>query len=98
MASLVVAALACWRLSVAVWMGDAFAGLRTRVGAHEYPAVTFWGKQLSCFWCVSLWVSVPDVLVWWAWWPALLPLAFSGAAMLLSGAGRILYREMVEHG
>lgn len=94
-----VAALATWRLAVALWYEhgpwNAWDRLRYRAGVYLDPP-PFWGAQLKCFWCCTAWASLPVALVAWLWWPALVPLALSGAAMLLSGAGRIVWHEMVK--
>jgi len=99
MIELAVAALATWRLSVAIWYEagpwNIFLNLRTRAGAHEDPPQGFWAKQLACFWCVSLWCGLFCGIAAFLWWPMLVPLALSGAAVLLSGGGRIVWREMV---
>ena len=96
---LIVASLATWRITALLWYDngpfDVFLKLRVRVGAHEIPPVTFWGKLLGCFWCTSFWVALVCTAVAWLWWYALLPFALSGAAILLSGGGRILLREMM---
>jgi hypothetical protein len=87
--SLAVAALALWRASAWLWRED--GATRTRAWLCRW---TFWAGKVSCFWCVTLWLSLPVALVWWLWWPLLLPLALSGAAILLSGGGRIIWTEM----
>jgi len=92
------ACLATWRIAAAVYYeygpGDVFRGLRD--WADEYSP--FWSKQLNCFWCCTLWAALL-VLPFWLWFPwPLYPLAFSGAAVLLSSGGRILWREISEHG
>ena len=89
--SLVVAALALWRVSA--WLWYEHGAERLRGWLCKWP---FMARQVSCFWCVSLWLSVPIALIWWLCWPVLLPLALSGAAILLSHGGRILWTEMRE--
>lgn len=85
---LVVAVLACWRVSHLLahedgpW--DAVARLRARVGGGLL------GKMMDCFQCVSVWVAAPlacfvslrpvDGVVAW--------LAVSGGACLLERIGR----------
>jgi hypothetical protein len=95
-----VCALATWRLSVALYMENGpwhvFDKLRYRAGAYLSVPESFWGKQLSCFWCISVWCGLLCGIAGFAWWPILLPLALSGAAMLLSGGGRIVWREMMD--
>lgn len=57
--------------------------------------ITFWGKVLDCFWCVSLVsgtlaIGISYTPVWWL----LLPLACSASAILLNHMARIyLYME-----
>lgn len=88
--AVIVAALAVWR--IAAWLWYETGAERTRARLSRWPWAA---RQLDCFWCVSFWVALavsPVVLL--AWW-LLLPVALSGAAILLSGGGRILWREMV---
>ena len=99
MTTLAVAALATWRLAVALYYEagpwDMWDRLRYKAGAYQEPP-PFWGAQLRCFWCCTFLASLPCALVAWLWWPALVPFALSGAAMLLSGGGRIVWHKMVE--
>ena len=90
MIPLVVAALATWRVAVWLWTEKSGQGARELLCGWPWAA-----RQVSCFWCVSFWAAVPCAIVAWLWWPALVPLALSGAAMLLSGGGRIVWKEMV---
>ena len=92
---LVVCALATWRLAVIVWMGDSFERVRYKAGVYLDPQ-PFLGKQLGCFWCVTMYCAILCGIAGFLWWPILLPLALSGAAVLLSGGGRIVWREMVD--
>lgn len=115
---LVVAALAVWRISVAIWYEDGpfdqykyFRAWVERKGKpemgmsddgsvfiHHYIWEGIW-HQLDCFWCVTFWVSLPIAVIItlpWYWWTALVPFALSGAAILLSGAGRTIWRATNE--
>lgn len=96
---LAVAALATWRIAVMLYFEhgpwDVWDRLRYRAGVYEEPK-PFWGKQLSCFWCCTFLAALVCAAIAWLWWYALLPFALSGAASLLSGGGRIIWREMVE--
>jgi hypothetical protein len=91
--SLIVAALALWRVSAWLFSEHGAQGLRAWLCRSP-----FWAQQVSCFWCITFWMSIPVTLAWWLWWWALIPLALSGAALLLSGGGRIIWREMVDNG
>lgn len=78
----VIAALAVWRLShlLAAEDGpwDVIVKLRRKLGT------TYWGKLMDCFYCLSVWISIPftfyvvngmlDRFIAW--------LALSGAASL----------------
>ena len=92
MIELALAILATWRLSVWLWYErDTSWG---RGLARLWPWA---GRQLACFWCVSFWVGLavtPLFGVSWAEW-VLWPLALSGAVLLLSGGGRLIWREIV---
>lgn len=96
---LLVAILATWRISASLYYGKEFEELRYRLTAEtddDGQPLGFWGRQISCFWCVSFWVScVVCVIVAW-WWYVLGPLALSGGAILLSGGGRTIWREAIQ--
>jgi hypothetical protein len=56
-------------------------------------------EQLTCFWCVSLWVGLFIALIStlpFDLWYGLLPFALSGASILLSGGGRTIWRHSNE--
>lgn len=98
MVEFAVAVLATWRIAAALYYEfgpwDVFLRLRNRAALTS----PFWDKQLACFWCCTFWAALivlPFYL--WFWWP-LLPMAFSGAAILLASGGRIIWREMTDDG
>lgn len=97
---LTVAILATWRISASIYYGKEFASLRYRLTAamDEYgEPLSWWGRQISCFWCVSFWVAWPVALfIGSPGWFLFIPFALSGAAILLSGGSRTLWREMQE--
>jgi len=97
---LIVAALATWRLSVALYDGDLFGPLRYRMGAYlTEDERGFWGSQLACFWCVTQWVALPCgvlALLPWDQWLILIWPALSGAAMLLAGGQRIVWHLITD--
>lgn len=102
--TLIVAILATWRITALLYYDygpwDVFLKLRERAGVwivdENGKPVTFWGKLFTCFWCLSLWVGLcVTPLALWCWW-ILLPFALSGAAVLLSGGGRVIWRTMAE--
>ena len=90
---LAIAALATWR--VAVWLWYEHGGERARAWLCRWPPAA---RQISCFWCVTFWAGLVVGLVAWLWWYALIPFALSGAAILLSGGGRIIWKETVSDG
>ena len=85
-----VAALATWRISAWLWYET--DGQQARAWLCQWPALA---QRIDCFWCVTLWVAlaVSPVVLLGAWW-LLAPFALSGTAILLSGGGRTLWREM----
>jgi len=98
MLEFIAAILATWRIAAALnyeyGPGDVWLKLRNWA-AFKSP---FWDKQLRCFWCCTFWAALlvlPFYL--WFWWP-LLPIAFSGAAVLLTQGGRTIWREMTDNG
>lgn len=93
---LALAILATWRIASALYYehgpGDVFLRLRNWAGLHS----PFWYEQLSCFWCCTMWAALV-VLPFYLWWTLpLVPLALSGAAVLLSYGGRVIWREMAD--
>jgi hypothetical protein len=83
---LLLGALAVWRvthlLSAEDGPGDLLVRLRRRAGDG------FWGDLLDCFYCLSLWVSLPFALLLAEGWRGRLLswLAFSAGAILLERA------------
>lgn len=88
---LALAILATWRVAAWFWMESGAEGLRGML-----CRIPFLARQIGCYWCVTFWVGLLAALVAWLWWPLLVPFALSGAALLLSGGGRIVWREMME--
>lgn len=88
---LAVAALATWRISTWLWMDK--GAERVREFLCRWP---WMARQVSCFWCVTFWIGLLCAVVAWACWYVLVPFALSGAAILLSGGGRTVWREMTE--
>jgi len=97
--ALTVAVLATWRISTSIYYGKESEALRrhfTHAEDADGQPLSWVGRQLTCFWCVTFWVAWPVALVAWAWWYALVPFALSGAAILLSCGGRVIWRTMAE--
>jgi hypothetical protein len=84
--SLIVATLAVWRATHLLHAEDGpwgiFAQLRRLAGEG------FWGELLDCFYCLSLWMSIPAAALIAGDWREgpLLWLALSGGAILLQRA------------
>jgi len=82
-ADVLLASLAVWRLTHLLWGEDGpweiFLHLRRLAGR------SFFGQVLDCFYCLSLWVSLPLACCMGSSWTdrALYWLATSGAAILL---------------
>lgn len=87
-----VAALATWRLTAFLYFDYGPFGQMRKIRERASGII---GKQFECFWCLSLWAAlVVTPFMLWFWWP-LIPLALSGATLLLSQSGRIIWKEMV---
>ena len=95
---LAVAVLAAWRLAAMLWYEHGPGMCWDRLRGWVARRGAFWADQVECFWCVSLWAALLVLGVAWLWWWALLPLALSGAVLLLSGGGRIIWHEIVNGG
>lgn len=91
--AIVVGALATWWLAAMLYYGngpwDVFKRWRENASG-------FIGEQFECFWCCALWAGLFVTPLALLAWPALLPFAFAGAAILLSQGGRVIWREMME--
>lgn len=92
--------LATFGLSALLYYWSGFEWLRERAGVYfideHGDSITFIGRQLQCFWCVTVWVSIPISLLAHFAPTALYPLAFSGGAILLGKGGRIIWRSMTD--
>lgn len=86
---LVVGSLAAWRLTNIAHWEKIFRPVRRLFDIREddegrfiYPD-TFFGKLWSCFWCLSVWVSlgVTIVILVFPW--VLLPFAISAVAIII---------------
>jgi hypothetical protein len=99
---LIVAALALWRITHLLHNEEGPFGAMTRL--RRAAGNGFAGRALDCFYCLSLWLSIPLALLIGAdslqrllLWPAL-----SGAACLLQRAtqrpehGGLIYEEPKE--
>jgi hypothetical protein len=98
--TLTLAVLATWGLSALLYYWKGFAWLhrwaKTDVVDKNGQSVTFVGRQLQCFWCITVWVSVPmTILALFQPW-FLYPFALTGASILLSKGGRIIWQAMQE--
>lgn len=92
--------LSTWGLSALLYYWSGFDWLRNLAGMymvdeHDRP-ITFWGKQLNCFWCIAMWVCIPVAVLVCVAPRILLPTAFWSATMLLSKGGRIIWQEMIK--
>lgn len=95
----IVAILAAFRITAFIVYERWAEPLRARAGVDfvdEFGVpISFWGKVLDCFWCVSLFAGLLTVGVAYtpAWW-LLLPLACSAGTVLMNHVARIyLYME-----
>jgi hypothetical protein len=82
----VVAGLATARITSILYQEDIALPLRKLIGYDEetvqYPE-TFLGRLFDCYWCLSVWCSIP-VLIVWAIYPYILLLpAISMVAIIV---------------
>ncbi len=95
---LLVACFATWRIAAMLYYehGPWNVWRHLREWADEFSP--FWSQQLNCFWCCTG-IAALLVLPFYLWFPwPLYPVAFSGAAILLTHGGRIIHKEMLDHG
>lgn len=57
-------------------------GNKSETGIWEYPD-TFFGNLLSCFWCLSVWISFIVWIIYVIYPPILVPFAISAVAIIL---------------
>lgn len=93
---LALAILAAWRIAANLYYQDGPCGAWCKVRLWAQGHSPFVQKQLSCFWCCAGWAGlvVWPVYLWVPW--LLVPLALSGAAILLSHGGRVIWRDMAD--
>jgi hypothetical protein len=80
--------LAVWRITYLICQEEGPLGVCSRL--RRMAGKGFWGELLHCFYCLSVWVSLPFAIYlpgrWLqkfiAWW------GFSGAAILLERVSR----------
>lgn len=81
---LIIAVLAIWRISVAIWYEDGpfdlYKSIRKEITRRGMPMLQpegmthrpFWyaiWRQFECFWCVSFWVSLPiSIIIMLPWY------------------------------
>ena len=98
MIEFVAAILATWAIAAMFYFEygpwDCFAKLRNWAALNS----EFWHSQLECFWCCTRWAALLAFLLYLVAPILLYPLAFSGAAVLLTHGGRIVQKEMLDHG
>lgn len=85
-AGIVLGVLVVWRVTHLLQAEDGPWQLVARLRRAAGPG--FWGQLIDCFYCLSLWLSLPAALLigsgWREW--LLLWLGLSGGAMLLERA------------
>jgi len=83
---LLIVLLAVWRITHLLWGEDGPFNIFLRL--RQLAGPTFFGHLLDCFYCLSLWVSVPFACSIGITWPERLFLWFgiSGGAILLERA------------
>jgi len=99
-----LAILATWRLAELLYFEDDYGPFNVALTLRKFLAKLsaknkFWVlvcSELQCYWCCAFWAALPvTAIVAQSWREViLLPFALSGAAILLSGGGRILWRTM----
>ena len=104
MVRLALAILATWRLAELLYYEDDYGPLNVALMLRRFLArLSTKGRlgaliagELHCYWCCAFWAALPvTAIVAQSWREALLlPFALSGAAILLSGGGRIIWRKM----
>lgn len=90
--ALLVGALSTWRLSAFLYTDKGIFGIMQKIRNHIAERDDWITEIFACFWCISLIVGFiisPLLLIAW---PIFLPVALSGAAILLSHGGRIIWR------
>ncbi len=96
---LIIGVLAVWRLTHLFQAEDGPWGLFLRL--RRLAGSGFWGELLDCFYCLSLWFSLPvALLLAWTWHETfLIWLALSGGAILLervTAPTPVVYEDPIE--
>lgn len=96
--AVLVGAFATWRVAAYLYTDKGLFGemqeLRDRISQSDGWLL----EQFTCFWCLSAWTALVVAPVALVAWPILLPVAFSGVAILLSHGGRTIWRYSVDGG
>jgi hypothetical protein len=84
--SLLVVCLAVWRATHLLWGEDGPGDVLVRF--RKLAGEGFFGRLLDCFYCLSLWISLPFAWAMGSSWleRAVLWFSFSGGAILLERA------------
>jgi hypothetical protein len=80
---LILGTLGVWRVTRLLYAED--GPWNIFVGVRKWAGEGFWGGLLDCFYCLSLWISLPFAYLIGETWKerGLLWVALSGAAILL---------------
>lgn len=62
--SFIVLALAVYRVTRVITRDEVFSALRDKVWNRFPPESTYTGFFFTCEWCVSLWVSLPTMILY----------------------------------
>jgi Protein of unknown function (DUF1360) len=81
--SFIVGTLAVWRVTHLLWAED--GPLDVLVRLRKFAGASFFGRLLDCFYCLSLWVSVPMAWLLATGWTerAIVWLGLSGGVVIL---------------
>ena len=88
--NIVVLVLAAWRLTSVVNREKVAEPLRRVLGVRESEhfteiSDTFVAKAIECFWCLSFWIGMGVLIIWYALPVLLYPFALSAAIIFAEG-------------
>lgn len=96
--SVIVGALATWRVAAYLYTDKGLFGEMQRLRDRISHGDGWLLEQFTCFWCLSIWAAIFVTPVALIAWPMLVPVAFSGVAILLSHGGRTIWRYIESDG
>lgn len=96
---LTVATLATWRIAAYLYYDKGSKWVRDKAQVYAVDdsgmPITFWGRQLTCFWCMAGWVALPVSIIALSsiWYILIFPAVWGAVILLGAGGAREIWRS-----